>query len=98
MKLDRRKTYYRIDSEQFHDGLVVDFRPLDAVVHGLKCGIYFTTAENLYKFFGYGHQSIRPIKIPKNAKVIREYQNCTEYEYRADRVMMLPSKDIDWYF
>ena len=102
-KLDRRKTYYKVTNEeechnglQYHDGLIIDPVPFDdnpkhTCVSG---GIYFTTKEYIHIFLRYGCW-IRPIKIPKDARVVLDPR---DDKYRADRVVMLPRKDFGWYF
>ncbi len=103
MKCDRRKTYYKITNKeechnglQYHDGLIIDPKPFDDdPTHScVKGGIYFTTKEHLHKFFKHGCW-IRPVKIPKDAKVIRDPSN---NKYRANKLFFLSRKDFRFYF
>ena len=97
---DRSKTYYKITninechySLQYHDGLIIDPNKFDNnPKHScVKGGIYFTIKEYLYKFSDYGRW-IRPIMIPKDAKVILDSNND---KYRADRLFLPPCVRID---
>ena len=74
---DRRRTYYNITSAKEYHD---------------KDQIYFTTKDYIHKFFHKGRW-IRPVKIPKDAKVALEGN-----EYRADKVFLGAMRDFEWYF
>ena len=100
---DRRRTYYKMmyktechNRLQYHDGLIIDpvefnDNPKAGCVPG---GIYFTTKEFLHRFFYWG-KIIRPVTIPKDARVVLD-PSCDKY--RADRLFFHPKKDMDFYF
>lgn len=100
---NRTKIYYKITNQkenhnglQYKTGLIIDHRtfnsnPKQSCVVG---GIYFTTKEYLHMFFGYG-QWIRPVTIPKNAKVMLDPEG---NKYRADRLLFYPRKTFKFYF
>jgi hypothetical protein len=78
MKLDRKKTYYKVTNKeeihhglQYHDGIVKDILPFNADKNQscAEGGIYFTDIHNIGAFFSYGCW-VRPVTIPQKAKVI----------------------------
>jgi hypothetical protein len=98
MKLDRKKTYYKVTNKeenhhglQYHDGLVKDILPFcaDAKKSCVAGGIYFTDIHNIGAFFNYGCW-VRPITIPARAKAILDPEGG---KFRADMVKM--GKRID---
>ena len=100
---DRSKTYYKITNEkechyglQYHTGLIIDPKPFDSdPTHScVEGGIYFTTKEYLHRFFSYGCW-IRPVKVPEDAKVIRDSSG---NKYRADKLIFLERKEFEFYF
>ena len=100
---DRSVIYYKITNKeenkrklQYHDGLVIDHQKFDNnPKHScVKGGIYFTTKEHLYKFFGFGIW-IRPVTIPSDAKVMLDPEGD---KYRADKLFFYPRKSINFYF
>ena len=100
---NRSEIYYKITNKsechyglQYHDGLVVDTKRFDAdPKHScVTGGIYFTTKEYLHKFFEYG-KWIRPVTIPKDAKVILDSGGG---KYRADKLFFYPRKSMEFYF
>jgi len=102
-KPDRRKTYWKVTNEdechyglQYKTGLVIDPVPFnnnpdESCVEG---GIYFTTREYIHRFFWVG-TNLRPVKIPKDAKVVLDPEGD---KYRADRVILREKKSLDYYF
>lgn len=101
-KPNRTLIYYKITNKdeihhnlQYKTGLIIDPEKFDNDSrHSCVKGIYFTTAEYLHKFFGYG-KWIRPVVIPKNAKVILDPDG---NKYRADQLFFHPKKEIEFYF
>ena len=100
---DRKRTYYKITNKkenhrglQYHDGLVVDPKPFNSnpIFSCVEGGIYFSTKEYIHRFLEYGCW-IRPIRIPKDAKVIVDPSGD---KYRADKLFFEPRKDFGWYF
>jgi len=102
-KPDRRKTYWKVTNDkechyglQYRTGLVIDpvpfnNNPNESCVGG---GIYFTTKEFVHRFFQIG-TNLRPVKIPKDARVILDPEGD---KYRADRVILREKEDLDYYF
>jgi len=81
---------------QYKTGLVIDPKPFndspnESCVEG---GIYFTTKEYIHRFFWMG-TNLRPVKIPKDARVVLDPEGD---KYRADRVILREKKDLDYYF
>lgn len=100
---DRSITYYKITNKEevhnglkYHDGLIIDHQEFDSNPKRtcVRGGIYFTTKEHLHKFFGYG-KWIRPVTIPKSAKVVLDPKGD---KYRADRLIFKPRKTFLFYF
>ena len=100
---NREKTYYKITNKaenhnglQYHDGLVADPKPFnsDPTASCVEGGIYFSTKECIYRFFGHGCW-IRPIRIPEDAKVVIDPDGD---KYRADKLFFGPKKNFGWYF
>ena len=100
---NRRKTYYKVTNKrenhhglQYHDGLVIDHKPFNSnpTASCIEVGIYFSTKEYIHRFFGHGCW-IRPVKIPKDAKVIADPSGD---KYRTDRLFFGPRKGFGWYF
>jgi len=102
-KPDRRKTHWKVTNEseyhyglQYKTGLVVDPKPFndDPTLSCVEGGIYFTTKEYIHKFFWIG-TNLRPVKIPKDARVVLDPNND---KYRADKVILGEKKDLNYYF
>jgi hypothetical protein len=97
------QTYYKITNKrenhrdfQYKDGLNIDIIPFndnpnESCVPG---GLYFTSLEHIIEFFNYGRW-IREVKIPKDAKVIKDPDG---NKWRADKIILGRKYSFEEYF
>lgn len=85
------ETYYKILNEQLNHhgfqyslGLNVDFNEFNPSGSCHKGGLYFTTKENLFKFFDFGIY-IAEIEIPDDAQI---YEDPNGDKYKADKIII----------